>query len=468
MCRHACGTDEMNCQIILQYSCGTDMRDGTSTDTISEDGGENDGGDADKGKHESKTSYQNCRTRYRNMRLFTADQKLNGNTARFTRQNPDGNRRGLECPEERDYHPYWHPTMWWDIAVLTNRVENCTMYKTESENVKGRNFCSNPMYNNQTDCETKGKATWSLSPSHNDRLRASGQPTLPEVDCLPAPWNRVNHHGTTPYNTNQEFAKNPVAPHEFNSYNWTIPATIADKCVFRLRYNISTGDYADWYINSTYNDPNSNDNTPGRSRSPIEQNPVVNIADEFNGRGLRLALNTDQFGRTFEDRSHIFGIIPSTKPGVTVWNLNVRGRRGNIAQNYPAVEYDFIPKRLLLKANTDWVHFQWTGSNNNPNNDGQGKAQTDRSNVVQYEGPNVNYPMAISKASNPALGGMFPDEATLKQFATLGSANDELLDNASPYQNFPPMTFRAGIYYYGCTRNNNFSNRSQKGVLIVT
>ena len=41
------------------------------------------------------------------MGLFTASMRVQGSTAIYTRQNPNGYRSGFECPEERDYYPHW-------------------------------------------------------------------------------------------------------------------------------------------------------------------------------------------------------------------------------------------------------------------------------------------------------------------------------------------------------------------------
>ena len=62
--------------------------------------------------HEDYDYYLNCRIRQRNTGLFTSDRLLNGMSAIYTRQNNNGQRRGYECPEERDYYPYWQPTPW--------------------------------------------------------------------------------------------------------------------------------------------------------------------------------------------------------------------------------------------------------------------------------------------------------------------------------------------------------------------
>ena len=44
----------------------------------------------------------------------------------------------------------------------------------------------------------------------------------------------------------------------------------------------------------------------------------------------------------------------------------------------------------------------------------------------------------------------------------------KLLNNASPSFTGAVMKFKTGTYHYICSRNNNFTNRSQKGMLTVT
>jgi len=293
------------------------------------------------------------------------------------------------------------------------------------------------------------------------------------------------------------------------THNWTLPTLNGDladtrkfgtygasKCVLRIRYNISTDDYDPFYTDSAYD---------GDDFFP--ENPTVDIG--ANMIGLKLAINTNQFGRTFQDRSHVFYIVQRpAQIGASdaVYNLNVRGKRGNIVQTYPAVEYDFQPNRLHISAG-DWIHLQWTGSNThnngNPGGDGQtgdageGTEGTDRSNLVQLDDISQNWPVPLDvtmyKDTNifaAATQCYYLDGTTIgagnpnkwvdcaTTVATSGQYRDHVNDQ---YTNFNPtlddapasliggVTFSpaAGTYNYMCTRNNNFSNRSQKGTLIV-
>jgi hypothetical protein len=261
------------------------------------------------------------------------------------------------------------------------------------------------------------------------------------------------------------------------------------RCAFRLRYNISTDDYDPW-------------NTDVRNNSILENNPVVDVGTKVPRQGLRLAINTNQFGRTFQDRSHVFYIMKRAGVSTTkkVVNLNVRGKRGNIVQTFPSVEYDFIPNKLVLNS-ADLLHVQWTGSNTHNNgggggdgqagDDGQGQRGTDRNNLVAITDFASNYPIPVDKTefdsinifkrstcyslNGVKLPGDWIDCAVV--LATSGYARSRTADftDFSPEMNNAPPSLIGGVllsvspgtYNYISSRNNNFSNRGQKGYLIV-
>lgn len=568
--QHGCGGNEkddphkLNCNMVIQYTCNTVdsgaaepdyaekivLMDGRNTQTpgdtntfgnIANQNNDNNG--AGRGRNEHEGWYYQCQHRKQAKGLFHADQKLKGDTSKYTRQNPNGNRRGLECPEERDYYPYWHPTPWIDVAYLTDTPEDCKAADAEgsfgvqdySQNVMEKWKCTKTTNDDnemkkimnvltEKECTDEG-GTWK-GYKHD----------VPAPDCRQGQWSRVNHLG------NGRDGQ-PLM------YNWTLPAmdklgaavAVKDnvaKCVLRVRYNISTDDYDPRTTNS------SHDYKPGYP-SPVTQNPTVDIGLN-NLQGLRLAINTAQFGRTFQDRSHSFYIkkrpnlagVPSGKNFNTgkVRNLQVRGKRGNIVQTFPSVEYDFMPNYLHM-AKEEFIHLQWTGSNThnngNPAGDGQagdageGTGGTDRQNLLPLVGRGANFPLpygvkvedtkvaALSDAEKGtgnffnsfdcwapqtqseqaraqydnnymkenqyvmltqencavwlATGGYIKKETQITQL-TGDNALNPTLDNA-------PASLHGGLilspkvdgeFHYMNTRNNNFSNRSQKGTVIVT
>jgi len=507
--QHGCGSSNSDCQMVIQYMCSniaedgsTLVRDGSTTTTIPNTSPEymsQNTGVYEYGMHESYAYYQRCSGRSRNMGLYIADRNLNGDDARFTRQENNGQRYGFECNEERDYYPYWAPSPWIDVAILTNKADKlCGTFESESQNVVSKWECVDPNDNSmpggqdgngpspisQTQCEGNG-GTWLETPSWD----------LGKPDCTDSPYSRDNHLG----NGKEGYT---------NHYNWSLPSgndldcLDGDNCVcvLRLRYNISTYDVDNWEEtdadglpavadSSTFIDWNYNGNA-----SPLQQDPTVDVG----GFNVTLALNTDQYGRIFEDRSYTF-YLKSRPSDVssTIYNLNVRGKRGNIVQVYPSVEYDFVPTFLEIPEYS-WVHFHWTGCDTNPNgNAGEGTEGTDRHNIIQIRGEALNYPMTWDEYDDfspqlpwtdeerlnfAAAGQTISDCPTYAELMTANANNEEAVEEDTSncfVLNAAPRHFDGGVFQFGtgtlnnhynymCTRNNNFSNRSQKGGLSVT
>jgi len=187
----------------------------------------------------------------------------------------------------------------------------------------------------------------------------------------------------------------------------------------------------------------------------------------------------------------------------TIWNMNMRGRRGNIVQAYPAVEYGFFPAELTASQG-DLIHFQFHGSDfnqaRNPNN-AEGWQYSDRTNLVQMEDANHQFPLDWDTYDGETF---FKTYEQAREFALLDSRENLLAKNSNcgvfkagednenndptncgklnyASATWQPTEDTAGgndglikvdhtrkKYSFISTRNNNFSNRSQKLILRVT
>jgi hypothetical protein len=521
--QHGCGgnplTDPHNthCNLVIQYTCDTVHEDPALN--ISLANGINDGtpgeGDANScstpqaanpntGRHESPCYYQQCKNRRRNQGLFTADQNLNGNTAIYTRQNAGGNRSGLECDEERDYYPYWSPSPWRDVAYLTSElgatnIDPCEMVSQNSQNVKPIGKC---IPGTSTTAQNIPNAYAAITPE--DCTLATGvwkeySWNLPAPECKAAPWSRDNHLGATRdgHYANYTWTIPPI-DQLYSGNGVTKPGTLPDlvKCVVRLRYNITTADYDPW---NTFAESN-------QQNSPVTNNPRINVGA---ASPLRLALNTAQTGRTFQDRSHVFTIRkrPASLEGKRILNLSMIGKRGNVVQTYPAVEYLWMPSHPIVKVG-DVIHVQWVGSNTENNNGnggdgqtgdaGQGQTGSARHNMVLTKNEATNWPLPLDKFSNTlwdkstcqrpigpgtnlqalarndcaitlATAGFYTNIALTTGAHTDGTDLNNQLNNAPPslINGVLITPNEVGTFPFICSRDNNFSNRDQKGVIYV-
>ena len=519
--QHGCGQDHLNvdCNMVLQYMCGPWIRDGNEQNTPSTIGDDNQNpiayntGDSlltgNRGQQEPLGWYRACRTRSRNQGLFLADRQNNLGTntgSDRTRQNNNGNRHGFECPEERDYYPYWAPTPWKDIAVLTSNPSRCGWYTSESQNVKDKGLCitqgaSKPStdWSNTMNIATiwdNQAGNWdeaSCTKNGNQWVKVKNW-GIGSPDCYAPAESRDNHLGNV-------YISGSVMT---QTYKWVIPNVDYDAdqkfatCVFRIRYNISSGDY-NGFANIDKKKAQMIDASFNGDKSPVKQDPEVNYGTDANGvlRNFTLAVDTSQFGRTFQDRSHAFKVTKrpgNVEPGARIFNLSVRGRRGNIVQCYPGVEYDFTPNNLQV-TRADYIHFQWTGSDHNAANQaGEGLDKTDRSNLVplnpKAQTARANYP---DKLENVKL---FTTQfayklAWLDQPNVCTTANDqsgtccrpdsEIANNGQDPNNCNVLNLASalfnggavrpkatGTFYFMSSRNNNFTNRSQKMTIKVT
>ena len=175
------------------------------------------------GMQESYDYYERCARTERNKGLYTADQRMRRNDQRGTRQNPNGNRHGFECPEERDYYPWWSPTPWVDIAVLTdaasldlcqrnspNCTTRCTYYMNNTMNWNRKGYCDvnhyapdaavtqktgstawaqSRWYNNEDACTNAGFTWYTIS--HEDNLQYGNNSFV----CAHTQYTRANHLG---------------------------------------------------------------------------------------------------------------------------------------------------------------------------------------------------------------------------------------------------------------------------------
>lgn len=440
--------------------------------------------------HEPEAFYQKCGARERNKGLFNADQNVNNNNGALrTRQEPNSQRYGFECVEERDYWPYWHPSPWIDLAVLTSDTSACPFLQSESQNVKDKCECvnSNPAatteekmeawkFNQPLSC-TSASFSWVCGSSFNWK----------KPDCVLAPSQpdnslaRVDTKGDNSQKTDGS---------RLAHYDWKVDGTLIPqgqtetRCLIRLRYNISTYETpADFDQNDDEKIKNNPVRTFGAGDSTLESTETI---------PLRMAVNTAQFGRVFEDRTYTFVIRqrPSELRGKTIHNLNVRGKRGNIAQVRNCFEYDFVP--LVLNANVgDIVHFQWCLTDYNDNgNAGEGRAGTDRVNVVPITGFDHNILQALNSTNSifseedlKALAwiGQKPENCytTAQMLGNGNNGNDPKSchflngprdENGMPtaYFSYMAKVIKSGTLHYISSRNNNFTNRSQKATITTS
>lgn len=456
-----------DCEVIIQGMCGEHLQNGQTSDKYNFETPDNLDDEAEMlenflgnknfGMHEDISHFLRCSLAEKSIGRMKMDQY------------------GFECEAERKSYPFEFYSGWFDIFHLTNTGECVESSAAQplcvernggkyNYRMKNSDLCDGEMFDfyspveilqniNEKDCGGDHRVFGYYLTSE---LAASQE--KPKKKCLQlhSPKRCSQNFKTTPGILGNSLSG------QLPSVTWQLP--VVEKpvsCVVRLRYKIKIFE----------------DFGPDASREEI-----------------------------FQDRSHVFQIIPRPSevlPTERVYNLNVRGKRGNIVQVYPAVEYDFTPNDLKVMKN-DLIHIQWWGSNSHNNkppgangqtgDDGQGKSGTDRSTFTPILSSYHNFPIPFenstfwkevdwiwSSTDHKPEAGTIEDLAIY--FATSGfydcrencrnSPKEE--DDFDSLMNNSPASIPGHIirmkeintYQYMSSRNNNFSNRSQKGKIQV-
>ncbi|CAG5088400.1 Oidioi.mRNA.OKI2018_I69.PAR.g11828.t1.cds [Oikopleura dioica] len=450
-----------DCEVIIQGMCGDHLKNGETTENFLFKAPANRAEESNLlkeqlqndryGQHEDISHFLRC----------------------SMAEKTSGSQYGFECEGERKEFQFGFYSGWFDIFHLTNsgKCEESPQTKPLCvENHDGKFFyrmknesCDGEIYDfyspvevlpDSNDCEGPHQVHGYYLTSE---LIASQE--KPQKKCLQLhPPKRCSRN----FKTTPGILGNSLSG-QLPSVTWQLPSVQKKtvSCVVRLRYKIHIFE----------------DFGPDSSREEI-----------------------------FQDRSHVFQIIPRPSeilPSERVYNLNVRGKRGNIVQVYPAVEYDFTPNDLKVMKD-DLIHIQWWGSNSHNNkppgangqtgDDGQGKSGTDRSTFTPILSESHNFPIPFENSTFwKDVDWIWsstehkPDQGTIEDlaiyFATSGyydcrencKKSPKTNDDFDPQMNNSPASISGHIirmkeannYHYMSSRNNNFSNRSQKGKITV-
>lgn len=488
---------------------------------------------------------------------------------------------GFECKFERENHPVSHfgeTSMWNDLAIYTDSkdcsfenfvVSECIetwpngKIKHKSVHKKQEDCESNsgrwiPFHrfidiaediDNERDCTKLSTETKTFVWGRPMDFVALSRDQLPDEKCLLQPPVRAC---IKDLNTRNNIFSHADGTTDFPTFNWKIPQFYSQKsknCVIRVRHfqtaKIDTIDDLPTTSAASFIDLSS-ENFGAKiylAKFSSSVNKISNNLTLENRRTLRSMQKDKRLAPrvVFQDRSHIFKLRPRPEnqklQETDIHVISVRGKRGNIVQTFPAVEYDYVPTVLNIK-NGQAVQFVWTGSNHHDNknsqgNDGQtnaagnGQGDTDRNNVMQifaeknsrnpYQiGGKSNFPVPFEngtlfgvKAKNQYLWappGFYADpknsdngcaiqgesisnpEFTNKQ-AFIGHATSGYMwcgtgENCGNNQgnlktvlqlNTCPPNFVGPVFIpednrtfnFASTRNNDFSNRSQKGQIVT-